>query len=86
MTGVDERGRTFDAEGECLNKLGVPLNPNMLSINCLTRWTFNGCEGYGEDHENWTPAAAREVITQHEAASLSAEQLEFLLRKREVAV
>lgn len=62
VTGVDERGRTLDAEGECLNKLGVPLNPNMLSINCLTRWSFNGCEGYGEDHENWTPAAAREFF------------------------
>ena len=59
MTGSDELGRTLDAEGRCLNKLGVPLNPNMLSINCLTEWQFNGTTGYGEDHENWTPAEAR---------------------------
>jgi len=60
VTGVDALGRTLDAEGRCLNKLGVPLNPNMLSINCLTEWDLGGgVVGYGEDHENWTPAAAR---------------------------
>lgn len=59
IRGVDELGRELDAEGRCLNKLGVPLNPNMLSINCLTEWRFDGRSGYGEDHENWTPAEAR---------------------------
>lgn len=59
VIGEDELGRALNAQGRCLNKLGVPLNPNMLSINCLTDWEFDGCRGYGEDHENWTPAAAR---------------------------
>lgn len=59
VTGTDARGRHLRAEGRCLNKLGVPLNPNMLSINCLTRWDIDGVEAWGEDHENWTPAAGR---------------------------
>ena len=59
IDGRDELGRELHAEGQCLNKLGVPLNPNMLSINCLADWQFDGVRGYGEDHENWTPAAAR---------------------------
>ena len=59
MTGSDELGRTLDAEGRSLTKLGAPLNPNMLSINCLTEGQINGPTGHGEDHENWTPAEAR---------------------------
>jgi hypothetical protein len=59
ITGQDQLGRELRAEGRCINKLGVPLNPNMLSINCLTEWTINGVTAFGEDHENWTPAAAR---------------------------
>ena len=62
VIGEDVQGRSLEAVGRCLNKLGVPLNPNMLSINCLTEWDINGCHGYGEDHENWTPAAAREFF------------------------
>ncbi|MBK8960216.1 MAG: hypothetical protein IPM80_17830 [Proteobacteria bacterium] len=62
FTGVDELGRKLNAEGRCLNKLGVPLNPNMLSINCLTEWEFDGVSGYGEDHENWTPAEGRKFF------------------------
>lgn len=65
VTGVDALGRSLEAEGQCLNKLGVPLNPNMLSINCLTDWRFSGVQGYGEDHENWTPAAARDFFRPH---------------------
>lgn len=59
IEGEDELGRRFTARGRCLNKLGVPLNPNMLSINCLTAWDLDGIHAYGEDHENWTPAAGR---------------------------
>jgi hypothetical protein len=62
VDATDALGRRLHAEGRCLNKLGVPLNPNMLSINCLTDWQFDGRRGYGEDHENWTPAAAREFF------------------------
>lgn len=65
VTGRDRLGRALLAEGRCLNQLGVPLNPNMLSINCLTDWQINGVQAYGEDHENWTPAAARDFFRQH---------------------
>jgi hypothetical protein len=60
ITGRDEYDRAFDLMGETINQFGFPLNPNMFSINCLTRWEFeDGTVGYGEDHENFTSAAAR---------------------------
>ena len=55
----DELGRTLEAEGACLNKIGLHLNPNLFTWNCLTRWTFGDNEGYGEDHDNWSAPAAR---------------------------
>ena len=62
VAGEDTLGRPLRAEGRCLNAIGVQLNPNMLSINCLTDWQWNGVRGYGEDHENWTPGAARKFF------------------------
>ena len=56
---VDEAGRSLHAEGECLNALAFPINPNLLTVNCLTRWTFDGTTAYGEDHDNWSAASAR---------------------------
>ena len=56
---VDELGRTLHAEGTCLNGLVVPLNPNLLTINCLTKWTFDGVTAFGEDHDNWSAASMR---------------------------
>ncbi|MEE4192403.1 MAG: hypothetical protein V2I66_12550 [Halieaceae bacterium] len=55
----DELGRSFRAEGKCLNKIGLHLNPNLFTWNCLTRWTFDGATGFGEDHDNWSSAGAR---------------------------
>ncbi len=51
---VDELGRVLHAEGRCLNGLGLFLNPNLYSVNCLTEWTFDGITAYGEDHDNWS--------------------------------
>jgi hypothetical protein len=60
ITGVDDEGRSLDVLGHTVNRFGFPLNPNMFSVNCLTRWEFDdGTVGYGEDHENFTSAAAR---------------------------
>lgn len=60
LAGEDERGRTFEAEGRCVNKLGLHLNPNLFTWNCLTEWTWDGGRGWGEDHDNWSaPAATR---------------------------
>jgi hypothetical protein len=60
VNGWDEEERSFEAIGYCVNQLGFQLNPNMFSVNCLTRWELDdGGVGYGEDHENFTSAAAR---------------------------
>ncbi len=55
----DEQGRKLTAEGQCLNKIGLHLNPNLFTWNCLTQWEFDGASGYGEDHDNWTASGAR---------------------------
>jgi hypothetical protein len=58
LTGQDELGRSFEAEGRCVNKLGVHLNPNLFTWECLTEWTWDGGQGWGEDHDNWSASAA----------------------------
>lgn len=65
FTAVDELGRKLNAQGQCLNALGMPLDPHRLSINCLTEWEFDGVRGYGEDHENWTPAEGRAFFREY---------------------
>ncbi|MEM7410888.1 MAG: hypothetical protein AAF430_11685 [Myxococcota bacterium] len=60
LRGEDELGRAFEAEGRCVNKIGVHLNPNLFTWNCLTEWEWDGGRGWGEDHDNWSaPAATR---------------------------
>jgi len=58
LRAQDELGRSFEAEGRCVNKLGVHLNPNLFTWNCLTEWTWDGGRGWGEDHDNWSASAA----------------------------
>ena len=59
---VDEAGRELHCEGKGLNQLCFPINPNMLTINCLTEWTFDGVTAYGEDHDNWSAASIRRFM------------------------
>ena len=59
LTATDELGRTLDATGTCLNRIGVHLNPNLWTWNCLTEWEWNGRRGFGEDHDNWSASAFR---------------------------
>ncbi len=59
IEGRDELGRELHAEGRCLNKLGLHLNPNLFTVNCLAEWRFDGVTAYGEDHDNWSAPAAR---------------------------
>jgi hypothetical protein len=56
---TDDRGRTLVAEGRTVNRLGLHLNPNLFTWNCLTEWTWDGGQGWGEDHDNWSAAGAR---------------------------
>ena len=65
IDGRDELGRALRAEGRCLNKLGLHLNPNLFTVNCLTEWRFDGITAYGEDHDNWSAAAARRFFRNH---------------------
>lgn len=53
------RGGDLEATGQWLNRLGVHLNPDPFTWNCLTDWQFDGARGYGEDHDNWSAPAAR---------------------------
>ena len=59
ISGEDALGRSLEAEGRCLNRLVFPINPNLLTVNCLTEWTFGDVTAYGEDHDNWSAASIR---------------------------
>jgi hypothetical protein len=59
IDGVDELGRTLHADGRCLNRLGLHLNPNLFTVNSLTEWSFDGVNAFGEDHDNWSAPAIR---------------------------
>jgi hypothetical protein len=59
---VDESGRELHAEGECRNGLGLFLNPNLYTVNCLTEWTFDGITAFGEDHDNWSATGIKEFL------------------------
>lgn len=62
VTGTDESGRSFDATGRGLNKIGLHLNPNLFTVNCLTEWELDGVHCFGEDHDNWSAAGARKFF------------------------
>jgi hypothetical protein len=56
---TDALGRTLHAEGRCLNRIAITLNPNLFTVNCLTEWSFDGLTAHGEDHDNWAAASIR---------------------------
>lgn len=62
ITGTDELGRELHAEGVTRNRLVFPINPNLLTVNCLTVWTFGGVTAVGEDHDNWSAASIRRHV------------------------
>lgn len=62
---VDEAGRELHADGTCHNGIVLPLNPNLLTMNCLTEWTFDGITAFGEDHDNYAAASLRRFIRAH---------------------
>jgi hypothetical protein len=62
IEGADELGRPFTASGRCLNRIGLHLNPNLFTVNCLTEWELDGVNCFGEDHDNWSAAGARKFF------------------------
>jgi hypothetical protein len=62
VTGADETGREFEARGRCLNRIGLHLNPNLFTVNCLTEWELDGARCFGEDHDNWSATGARKFF------------------------
>jgi hypothetical protein len=64
---TDESGRELHAEGRCLNGLGLFLNPNLYTVNCLTEWTFDGITAFGEDHDNWSATGIRDFLRSRRA-------------------
>lgn len=62
LQGVDELGREFSASGETTNSLSFLINPNLYTINCLTRWSFDGITTWGEDHDNHSFVDARRLF------------------------
>ena len=51
VTGEDELGRVLQADGECVNVLRYPCFTFWLDNWCLTRWTFDGQEAWGEEQD-----------------------------------
>ena len=65
LEATDTLGRRFVAEAHCLNRIGLHLNPNLFTWNCLAEWRFGDARGYGEDHDNWSATAARHFFRRH---------------------
>jgi len=59
IDATDQLGRTLQAEGRCVNRLHLLMNPNLFGWNSLTEWGFSGLTAWGEDRDNWTVPAIR---------------------------
>jgi hypothetical protein len=55
----DEHGRELGAEGRALNALGIQINPNLASMDCMMEWDIDGARGHGQDNDDWTQPTAR---------------------------
>jgi hypothetical protein len=75
LDGIDELGREFNARGETTNSLGFLINPNLYTINCLTRWSFDGITTWGEDHDNHSFPDARRLFREARGQSLWSQDL-----------
>lgn len=65
ITALDESGRELVATSSVVNRIGVHLNPNLWTWNCLSEWTFGDAVGWGEDHDNWSAAGYRRFVRGH---------------------
>jgi hypothetical protein len=55
----DELDRNLLAEGRCVNRLHLMMNPNLYVWDSLTEWRFEDMTAWGEDRDNWSAAAIR---------------------------
>jgi hypothetical protein len=56
---VDERGRRHELHGDIASRLALPTTPYFAWMS-LARWrSADGWEGWGEDHDSWSPALLR---------------------------
>ncbi len=62
LVATDEQGRSLEAEGRTRNRIGILLNPNLWTWNCLTEWTWADQVAPGEDHDNWSAAGHRAFL------------------------
>lgn len=60
IEGVDELGRTFEAEGTAVNHNVFKTYPSMLCWNSLMDWRCDGWRGWGEDQDCWLPRRWRD--------------------------
>lgn len=51
ILALDDRGRTLDTVGECRNHLLWTGYPHLWQWWCLTKWTFDGHEAWGEEQD-----------------------------------
>jgi hypothetical protein len=55
VTGVDQRGREFTAEGELPSRTWTQVSGNILGIDSVAKWSLNGVTCWGEDQDVWSP-------------------------------
>lgn len=58
----DEHGRSFSAEGTCVNTYVHLSTPNGFAWMSGTPWLIDGVQGWGEDQEVWGAAAMRRAV------------------------
>lgn len=54
VTGTDEDGRQFEAIGEAVSRMIVPIpGVQALSVNSLMDYRINGVQAWGDDQDAW---------------------------------
>jgi hypothetical protein len=67
LRGKDDKGRSFEAVGTVLNRVGFLPSTGIYNVLSLTRWEFDGVTGYGEDQDLFHPARWRDFIKGYRA-------------------
>lgn len=62
---ADDRGRSFEAVGTTLNRIGFLASTGIFNLISLTRWEYDGVVGYGEDQDLFHPSTSRDFYRRH---------------------